>query len=226
MSKKSKIILICLAALIVVAVGVTLPLVLIRFNENKQLASPTVEVFESENLIVFQASKINNAKEYKFIITTPDGSTLPFSSESNIFSLDFENESSSWKERFNVAGIYSVQCYAVAEDANNNSFKSAPLNFTRILQLKTPRLEKQGKNFIWDTILNADIYEIIISSNNGSTSKIFTPIDGYIQSVSLTTLIKEFNLISGQYTITVKAASNNDYYLASVYSNQQTFIVD
>ena len=152
MSKKSKIILICLAVVIIVAAAVAIPLVLIKFNGNTKLATPTVEVFESENLIVFEASQIENANEYKFIISIPndDGSstTVEYSSKVNSLTLDFLGNSSGLKSSFDYAGLYSVQCYVTAEDPNNNSYKSSPIVFERTLQLAAPRLEKQGKNFI------------------------------------------------------------------------------
>ena len=225
MSKKSKIILICLAVLVVVIAAITVPLVLIKFNGTPKLTPPSVEVFESENLIVFNASKVEGAKEYQFIITMPDGTSPTYSSPTNAFTLDFLGGSSALKSKF-VAGKYSVQCYVTAEDAKNNSFKSNPVFFTRTLQLNAPRLDKQGKNFIWETVKNANLYEIIISANNGTVSKFVEGIEGSIQEISISSLKTEFDLQKNvEYIITVRAFSENEYYSTSFYSNGLEFYV-
>ena len=231
MSKKSKIILICLAVVIIVAAAVAIPLVLIKFNGNTKLATPTVEVFESENLIVFEASQIENANEYKFIISIPndDGSstTVEYSSKVNSLTLDFLGNSSSLKSSFDYAGLYSVQCYVTAEDPNNNSYKSSPIVFERTLQLAAPRLEKQGKNFIWETVNHADSYQIIVSSNYETQIKTVNGVDDVVQSISLSKLKSEFALENDVlYSITIVALSENENYLTSLYSNQLQFYIN
>lgn len=222
MSKKNKIIIICLAVLIVVVLAITIPLVLIKFNGNTKLATPKVEVSESENLIVFEADKVEGAKEYYFIITMPDGKTQTHHTQKNVYILDFLGGASGFKKEF-VAGIYSVQCYVTAEDAKNNSYKSSPIMFTRTLQLNSTRVDKKGKDIIWDKVEYADTYELTISSNYGTHIK---KVDGSL-SISISELTTEFELQNDVlYYVSVRAFSDSEYYSESLHSNQKEFYIN
>ena len=224
MSKKNKIIIVCLAVLIVVVLAITIPLVLIKFNGNTKLATPKVKVIESENLIVFEADKVEGAKGYEFLITFPNKITSErFPTESNILIFDFINGFAGFKEMFAVAGIYSVQCYVTAEDAKNNSYKSSPIMFTRTLQLNSTRVDKKGKDIIWDKVEYADTYELTISSNYGTHIK---KVDGS-QSISISELTTEFELQNDVlYYVSVRAFSDSEYYSESLYSNQKEFYIN
>lgn len=223
MSKKSKIILICLAVAIVVIAAIVIPIAVLKFNSPTQLKTPSQpQVVESENLIVIQTSKIDNASKYIFEITIPSSpvKTLTFENETNVLMLDFNGASSSLKSSFDFAGVYSVTCYAIAQDAQNNSLKSNPANFERELTLNQTELSRKNGSFIWQSVNHADYYELVITSNEVSKTKIVNAIlsaDG-MQSITLSSLKEEFNLQPNQYSITIRACSNNQYYISSLYS--------
>lgn len=229
MSKKSKIILICLAVAIVIVAAVVIPIAVLKFGSTPQLKTPSQpEVFVNENLIVIETSKIDGAKKYIFEITVPSNpeKTLSFEHESNVLTLDFIGQSSALKSSFDFAGIYSVRCYAIAENEQNNSLKSNPKNFVRQLTLQSTELVRKNGSFIWESVNHADYYELVITSNNSTNTKIVVAensADG-IQSITLASLKEEFNLEANQYSINIRACSNNSYYNSSLYSqNPQSF---
>lgn len=228
MSKKAKITIICLAVAIVVIAAVVIPLAVLKFNSPTQLKTPAQpEVIESTDLIVIKTSQIENAKRYVFEITIPNGTTQTLESDSNVLTLDFLNQSSTLKPYFDYAGVYSVKCYAVAENESDNSLKSPPKNFTRQLNLNQPELVRKNGSFIWEGVNHADYYEIEITSNNTSNTKVVVATqtaDG-LQSITLNSLIEEFNLQANQYSICLRACSDNPYYTSSYYSNQILFTI-
>lgn len=232
MSKKAKITIICLAVAIVVIAAVVIPLAVLKFNSPTQLKTPAQpEVIESTDLIVIKTSQIENAKRYVFEITIPNDkgqtTTTTLASDSNVLTLDFLNQHASLKPYFDYAGVYSVKCYAVAENESDNSLKSPPKNFTRQLTLNQPELVRKNGSFIWEGVNHADYYEIEITSNNTSNTKVVVATqtaDG-LQSITLNSLIEEFNLQANQYSICIRACSDNPYYTSSYYSNQILFTI-
>lgn len=223
MSKKSKIILICLTVAIVVIAAIVIPIAVLKFDKPTQLKTPSQpQVVESENLIVVQTSKIEGAIKYIFEISIPSSpaKTLTFENETNVLMLDFNGASSSLKSSFDYAGVYSVNCYAIAQEAQNNSLKSSPTNFVRKLTLNQTELSRKNGSFIWQSVNHADYYELVITSNDRTISKVVNATnspDG-MQSITLASLKEEFNLQPNQYSITIRACSNNEYYISSLYS--------
>lgn len=229
MSKKNKIILIVLSILILIIASGVIIFSVLKFNSNKQLKTPSQpQVFQSTDLIVIKTSQIDGSIKYIFEITTPNSDKFNFENTTNILTLDFAGETSSFKEKFGYAGIYTVQCYAVAENSNNNSYKSNPTNFERKLSLFAPEISRKNGAFVWEKIKNADYYEIQISSNEATYTKVLQATENIegIESINLTNLIHEFELQPNQYAISIRACSENKYYITSFYSNTILFNID
>ena len=230
MSKKYKIILICLVVAVVLIVGITVPLVLLKQKDTQLLTPNPVEVAQSENLIVFKTSKVENAVEYMFEVSIPGReNATSISSETNELVLDF-TKTSSLKTEFNVAGIYSVQCYAIAENEKDNSYKSAPTNFTRTVTLESPTIYKTKDIFKWETVKNATAYEIVISSTTGTELlKVEATTDVSIaqEEISISNIKNALELDVGSYTISVRAINEtNSYYKTSMYSSALEFSIN
>lgn len=229
MSKKNKIILIILSILILIIASGVIIFSVLKFNSNKQLKTPSQpQVFQSTDLIVIETSQVDGATKYMFEITTPNSDKYSFENSTNILTLDFAGETSSLKSNFDYAGIYTVQCYAVAENANNNSYKTNPTNFERTLSLLAPEISRKNGAFVWEKIKNADYYEIQISSNEATYTKVLQATETLegIESITLANLIQEFELQPNQYSISIRACSENKYYITSYYSNTILFIID
>lgn len=214
MSKKNKIIISILCAMIAALLAANIVLLVLKFNTNAKLETPTKPiVLQSENLISIETSKIENAENYTYEITTANGNNvLTFERESNILILDFLNESENLKEDFNIAGIYHVRIFASSR--NDKSYYSPVVSFERNLKLNTPNLSKTNSELSWNSVNNAEFYEIFVSSNEGN--KIYTTSK---TSISLNTLKTELNLQPGLFSFCVKACSNNNYFIDSDFSN-------
>ena len=189
-------------------------LLVLKFNTNTKLETPTKPiVLQSENLISIETSKIENAKNYTYEITTPkENNVLTFERESNILILDFLNESENLKEDFNLGGIYHVRIYASSQ--NDKSYYSPVVYFERNLKLNAPNLSKTNSELSWNSINNAEFYKIYVSSNEGN--KVYTTSK---TSISLNTLKTELNLQPGLFSFCVKTCSNNKYLIDSDFSN-------
>ena len=229
MSKKCKIILICLVVAAVLIVGITVPLVLLNKKDGQLTTPNAVEVYQSEELIVFKTNKVENAVKYVFEISIP-GNELPtkINCETNELVLDFSTNSA-LKNEFMVAGVYSVSCYAEAENKVDNSYKSAPTNFNRQITLASPTIYKSRDVFKWETILNATTYELFISST-GTVKTLVVPSLGDtslgVEEISITSLKQELGLSAGTYLISIRALnSDNENYKTSKYSSAVEFTV-
>ena len=223
MSKKSKIIIICLAVAIVVAASVLIPVLLLKVNNYTKLQTPNkIEVVESENLIVLKTNKIENAVSYVFEITIPSVGKRIITNETNELVLDFSGTTSFLRNDFNHAGIYYAQVYAASKNAKDNSYKSNIVSFERYLQIKTPQIFKENYLIKWSPINFATKYEIVINSISSSYTKTIeakNDLIGENETINFRDLISEFNLGSGKYQILIKALNDDKYYISSAYSN-------
>ncbi|MBO4412435.1 MAG: hypothetical protein J5779_00245 [Clostridia bacterium] len=227
MSKKTKIIISVFAAIIVAALAVIIPFVFLKKQETKKLETPNKPIIsQNENLISIKTSKVENAVKYIYEITIPteNEKVLVFKDTSNVLLFDFLNDSSSWKDDFNVGGIYSVCVYAVAGNEENNSEKSPVANFERFIKLDTTTLFKTSKQLTWDYVKEADYYEIYVSSNE--VNEVYTMPATTETKVMINTLKTELNLPLGYYTFCVKACSNNQYLTNSDFSNVLEFYIN
>lgn len=222
MSKKLKIVLIVLVAVFVVAASVLLPLLLIKKGNEKRLQTPAnIEVIESQTLIVFKTSKVENAVKYIFDVLNPNLENIRFESDSEELALDFNGEQSIYAKDFSLGGVYTVQVYAEANNQIFNSYKSNPTEFSRVVKLQKPTLYSTSSNITWATIKNANAYEILISNNQVSHTKILSiTSDATLgqETLSFRDVKNEFELEKGIYFVSVRATNDSEFYENSNFS--------
>ncbi len=212
--------------------AIFIPLTFLVFLKVDKLPPPTIlEVISTQTKIYISADDVEGAKYYVFEFSSAQFEKIEIISSTPSTYIDLENSLATVSDQFKTAGMYSVKCYVVGQHPQSKSDYSEIKEFERRLTLNTPTIDfvSNTNSILWTDIEFADLYEIYITSATTSTKIVehqHTDNPTNTQSVSITQLITQTQLNSGQYQLHIIAKSNNSYFNDSTISNSIIFTVD
>lgn len=223
---KSTIIFVSIGILILSAVFI--PLTFFVFLKPRLNAPSAPSVILTESRICATTSEVENAKSYVFKFTSPNSQTIEIISTTPTIYINI-NENN-YSNEFEYAGVYQVKCCVVGEKESSRSAYSPITEFEKYVKLTKPSAHSYTSNsesiISWESIKNADLYDIYITSSTLATKfYTYTPLTSInIETISLKALFVELEIPFGNYEILIIAKnSTNPYFLQSLNSDPISF---
>lgn len=202
MSKKQKILIICISVLFsILAVGGITMAFLLGYN-NFQPPKPAIMQTDEDIFISMQAN--DNFKAYRFIFQSEDEEIVIDSTVNVISSNDFLSNGGTLGKQF------SISCQYIAENEKNNSKISQSETWLAKSVLAKPQItiDITNNSLSWTKVKNADYYMVYYN-------------DGDLKSTQVSTNVLSLNQLPvGNRNIFVVACSLNSNYFSSKSSNQ------